>query len=58
MVLFPDVDSRLRTMPYLPVDQRPQVITSRSGTEIPVDKVKLDGKERILKRGEVSYRVK
>jgi exonuclease V len=41
-------------MPYLPPHQRPTVITSKDGAAIPVDKVKVEGKERILKRGEVS----
>lgn len=48
--------SRLRTLPYLPPSERPDVITSREGKAIAVDKVKVEGKERILKRGEVSGR--
>ena len=46
--------SRLRTMPYLPPEKRPTVITSRQGAAIPVDKVKVEGKEKILRRGEAS----
>ncbi|RXK39737.1 hypothetical protein M231_02930 [Tremella mesenterica] len=45
-------DYRLRSLPFLPVDKRPQVITSTSGKAIPMDKVKVQGKERILRRGE------
>lgn len=40
-------------MPFLPPPQRPTIITSKGGAEIGVDKVKVEGKERILKRGEV-----
>ncbi|WWC66139.1 uncharacterized protein I206_100039 [Kwoniella pini CBS 10737] len=45
-------DYRLRTLPYLPPSQRPDVIKSKEGNEIVIDKVKVEGKERILKRGE------
>lgn len=45
--------SRLRTLPYLPPSQRPDLITSKAGAEISVDKAKVEGKERILRRGEV-----
>lgn len=41
-------------MPFLPPSQRPSVIKSESGKEIAVDKVKVEGKEKILRRGEVS----
>jgi exonuclease V len=41
-------------MPYLPPEKRPTVITSRQGAAIPVDKVKVEGKEKILRRGEAS----
>jgi exonuclease V len=40
-------------MPYLPPAQRPAVITSDRGNAIAVDKVKVEDKDRILKRGEV-----
>lgn len=46
--------SRLRTLPFLPVGKRPTIITSTKGTSIAVDQVKVAGKERILKRGQVS----
>jgi hypothetical protein len=46
--------SRLRTLPFLPPHKRPDVITSKSGKEIVVDKVKVEDKEKILKRGQVS----
>jgi exonuclease V len=46
--------SRLRTLPYLPAHKRPEVITSKFGKEIVVNKVKVEDKERILKRGQVS----
>jgi exonuclease V len=46
--------SRLRTLPYLPPSKRPDVITSKSGKEIVVNKVKVEDKEKILKRGQVS----
>jgi exonuclease V len=46
--------SRLRTLPYLPPSKRPEVITSKAGKEIVVNKVKVEDKERILKRGQVS----
>ncbi|OCF74075.1 hypothetical protein I204_05925 [Kwoniella mangroviensis CBS 8886] len=45
-------DYRLRTLPYLPPSQRPDIIKSKEGNEIVVDKVKVEGKEKILKRGE------
>lgn len=45
--------SRLRTLPYLPVSKRPTTIKSTKGTSIAVDQVKVEGKERILKRGDV-----
>ncbi|WVR06097.1 hypothetical protein IAU60_003125 [Kwoniella sp. DSM 27419] len=45
-------DYRLRTMPFLPPAQRPSKITSTSGKEIQVDTVKVEGKERVLRRGE------
>ena len=45
--------SRLRTLPFLPPSQRPQIVTSKQGAAIPVDKVKVDDRERILRRGEV-----
>jgi len=48
--------SRLRTLPYLPPSQRPAIITSKAGAEINIDKVKVEGKERILRRGEVGPR--
>ena len=47
-------DSRLRTLPYLPASQRPAVIRSDKGKEIAVDKIKVEDKEKILRRGEVS----
>jgi hypothetical protein len=46
--------SRLRTLPFLPPHKRPDVITSKSGKEIVVNKVKVEDKEKILKRGQVS----
>jgi hypothetical protein len=46
--------SRLRTLPFLPPHKRPDVITSKSGKEIVVNKVKVQDKEKILKRGQVS----
>ncbi|KAL1408861.1 hypothetical protein Q8F55_005675 [Vanrija albida] len=45
-------DYRLRTLPFLPPAARPAKITTSKGTEIKVDQVKVEGKERILKRGE------
>nr|XP_019049532.1 hypothetical protein I302_03321 [Kwoniella bestiolae CBS 10118]OCF28462.1 hypothetical protein I302_03321 [Kwoniella bestiolae CBS 10118] len=45
-------DYRLRTLPYLPPSQRPDIIKSKEGNEIVVDKIKVEGKEKILKRGE------
>ncbi|WOO82362.1 putative exonuclease V, mitochondrial [Vanrija pseudolonga] len=45
-------DYRLRTLPFLPPAARPERITTSKGAEIKVDKVKVEGKERILKRGE------
>ncbi|WVQ61919.1 uncharacterized protein L199_000052 [Kwoniella botswanensis] len=45
-------DYHLRTLPYLPPSQRPDIIKSKEGNEIVVDKVKVEGKEKILKRGE------
>jgi len=41
-------------MPYLPPEKRPTVITSKHGVAIPVDKVKVEDKEKILRRGEAS----
>lgn len=46
--------SRLRTLPYLPPAQRPEMIRARDGGEIWVDKGKVEGKEKVLRRGEVS----
>ena len=40
-------------MPFLPVKMRPNVITTKDGVQLSVDKVKVEGKERILKRGNV-----
>jgi len=48
------ITSRLRTLPFLPPHKRPDVITSKSGREIVVNKVKVEDKEKILKRGQVS----
>jgi len=48
------ITSRLRTLPFLPPHKRPDVITSKSGKEIVVNKVKVEDKEKILKRGQVS----
>ncbi|BEJ12450.1 hypothetical protein CspHIS471_0209100 [Cutaneotrichosporon sp. HIS471] len=45
-------DYRLRTLPYLPVSQRPTTIISPKGASISVDQAKVEGKERILRRGE------
>ncbi|KAK4689483.1 exonuclease V, partial [Tremellales sp. Uapishka_1] len=45
-------DYRLRTLPYLPPNQRPAVITSTKGKEIVVDQIKVEGKEKVLRRGE------
>ncbi|WVQ97298.1 hypothetical protein IAU59_004409 [Kwoniella sp. CBS 9459] len=45
-------DYRLRTMPFLPPEKRPNIIKSTAGKEIVVDKIKVEGKERILRRGE------
>ncbi|WWC86518.1 uncharacterized protein L201_001395 [Kwoniella dendrophila CBS 6074] len=45
-------DYRLRTLPFLPPSQRPDTIKSKDGNEIVVDKVKVEDKEKILKRGE------
>jgi hypothetical protein len=45
--------SRLRTLPFLPVSKRPKTITSTKGTAIAVDQAKVEGKERVLKRGQV-----
>ncbi|KAK8866159.1 hypothetical protein IAR55_001310 [Kwoniella newhampshirensis] len=45
-------DYRLRTLPFLPPSQRPSFIMSTAGKEISVDQVKVEGKERILRRGE------
>lgn len=42
-------------MPYLPPSQRPDKIVSKAGKEIVVDKVKVEDKDRILKRGQVSH---
>ncbi|WWC58860.1 uncharacterized protein I303_101405 [Kwoniella dejecticola CBS 10117] len=49
-------DYRLRTLPYLPPSQRPDIIKSKEGNEIVVDKVKVEDKERILRRGEVIHK--
>ncbi|OCF32845.1 hypothetical protein I316_05481 [Kwoniella heveanensis BCC8398] len=45
-------DYRLRTLPFLPPEKRPDIIKSTAGKEIVVDKVKVEGKEKILRRGE------
>ncbi|ORX37445.1 exonuclease V [Kockovaella imperatae] len=45
-------DYRLRTLPHLPPHKRPTVITTRTGEQISVDKVKVEGKEKVLKRGQ------
>ncbi|ORY23370.1 exonuclease V [Naematelia encephala] len=45
-------DYRLRTLPYLPAAQRPEKITSTKGVEIKVDKIKVEDKEKVLKRGQ------
>jgi len=44
-------------MPYLPPSKRPDVITSKSGKEIVVNKVKVEDKEKILKRGQVGLHI-
>ncbi|GMK54152.1 hypothetical protein CspeluHIS016_0107380 [Cutaneotrichosporon spelunceum] len=49
-------DYRLRTFPYLPVSKRPTTITSTKGATIHVDQTKVEGKERILKRGETIHK--
>jgi exonuclease V len=46
-------DSRLRTLPYLKPADRPDRIVSTKGKEIVVDKVKTEGRERIVQRGQV-----
>ncbi|WWD17635.1 hypothetical protein CI109_102076 [Kwoniella shandongensis] len=48
--------SRLRTLPFLPPSQRPSVIKSTAGKEISVDIVKVEGKEKILRRGETIHK--
>lgn len=48
------MDSRLRTLPFLPLAERPDVITATSGKQIVVDKKKREGGERIMNRGRVS----
>ncbi|WRT64395.1 uncharacterized protein IL334_001327 [Kwoniella shivajii] len=45
-------DYRLRTLPFLPPSQRPDIIKSTAGNEIVVNKLKVEDKEKILKRGE------
>lgn len=44
-------DYRLRTLPFLPLAERPDVITATSGKQIVVDKKKREGGERIMSRG-------
>jgi exonuclease V len=46
--------SRLRTLPYLAPSLRPAVIVSDKGKEIAVNKVKEEGREKIVRRGQVS----
>lgn len=48
------MDSRLRTLPFLPLAERPDVITATSGKQIVVDKRKRESGERIMNRGRVS----
>lgn len=48
------MDSRLRTLPFLPLAERPDVITPTSGKQIVVDKRKRESGERIMNRGRVS----
>lgn len=48
------MDSRLRTLPFLPLAERPDVITTTSGKQIAVDKRLREGGERIMNRGRVS----
>lgn len=47
--------SRLRTKPYLPPSQRPDVITTTKGVEINVDRAKVEVKEKVLRQGEVRW---
>ncbi|CAK9784624.1 hypothetical protein CC85DRAFT_299911 [Cutaneotrichosporon oleaginosum] len=49
-------DYRLRTLPFLPVSKRPTTIKSTKGASIAVDQAKVEGKERILKRGETIHK--
>jgi hypothetical protein len=42
-------DSRLRSKPYLKAEERPEIITTREGKEIPVNKVKAGDHEKIMK---------
>lgn len=48
------MNSRLRTLPFLPLAERPDVITTASGKQIAVDKGIREGGERIMNRGLVS----
>lgn len=48
--------SRLRTQPWLQPQDRPAVITSTKGGIIPVDKGKVEDKEKILRRGETIHK--
>lgn len=49
-------DYRLRSLPHLPPDQRPDHIESARGKVISMDKSKVQTKERILRRGEVIHK--
>ncbi|WVQ82509.1 hypothetical protein IAT38_004638 [Cryptococcus sp. DSM 104549] len=45
-------DYRLRTPSYIPLDQRPEVITSTTGKEIHINKVKVEEGAKVMRRGE------
>lgn len=49
-------DYRLRSKPNLRPEDRPDVIVSRQGKEIPVDKSQLKVNDKVMKRGQVSFR--
>ena len=46
--------SRLRAKRYLPLSQRPEVIETDTGKKIAVDKVMVEGNERVTRRGQAS----
>lgn len=47
--------SRLRTLPFLPVEQRPTEIVSDTGKTIKVDKKVVENHEKVMKKGNVRH---